>query len=409
MPGAAWWVEGAQGTVDRGAVGWAAIEPERVPLGEDTPFDLASLTKPLCTALLLALLEGEKRLDPGQPVSTWLEGMRGSAFSDASLYDLATHRSGLAAWRPLYLARVRPSGLRGPDRSRVARGGRRRDAVLGPRLHPARHGHRAGDRPAPGSPVPASKVVQPLGGPRIGFAAGDYSDAAATEKGNAYERRMAGAGGEGHPWRAAVLRGQVHDANAWGLAGVAGHAGLFGTIEAVAAVARELLRPARLPLGDEARERLIRPWPGDDGRTVGMVVAARSGAARGILPPTAPGHTGFTGTSLWLDPPSGRFFVLLTNRVHPEVGRRDFQRVRRGFHRLAVGAMRRHGPCTNSRMKPTRRRDALVVVGASNPRTDEPGPGKERIERAPVQPVVGGGDLDPAARSCWCWSPAGYR
>lgn len=335
MPGAAWWVEGPQGTIDRGAVGWAAIDPERRPLGEDTPFDLASLTKPLCTALLLALLEREKRLELGQPVSRWLEAMRSSAFSGASLLDLATHRSGLAAWRPLYL---HASDRRGY----VAQIARELPAVpAGQTLYSDLGYILLGMviEEATGQSLDRlfrERVAQPLGDPRIGFASGDYVDAAATEKGNAYEQRMAGADGEGHPWRGAVLRGHVHDANAWGLGGVAGHAGLFGTIEAVAAVARELLRPTGLPLGEAERERLLRSRPGDEGRTVGMVVAAHSGAARGILPSMAPGHTGFTGTSLWLDPPSGRFFVLLTNRVHPEVERRDFQRIRRGFHRLAV-------------------------------------------------------------------------
>ena len=180
------------------------------------------------------------------------------------------------------------------------------------------------------------RVVRVLGEPRIGFTSGDYTDAAATEQGNSYERLLAGAEGEAHPWRTAIPRGEVHDANAWGLGGVAGHAGLFGTIEAVATVARELLYPTRLPLGDAQRDALLRQRPGAEGRTVGMVVASYSRATSGILPPAAPGHTGFTGTSMWLDPASGRFFVLLTNRVHPVVERRDFQIIRRGFHRLAT-------------------------------------------------------------------------
>ncbi len=60
--------------------------------------------------------------------------------------------------------------------------------------------------------------------------------------------------------------------------------------------------------------------------------------AAGILPGDCPGHTGFTGTSLWLDPSRDLLFVLLANRVHPRVSSRNFQLVRRGFHRLAVRA-----------------------------------------------------------------------
>ena len=87
------------------------------------------------------------------------------------------------------------------------------------------------------------RVAEPLELPRAGFATrpAELSDAAATERGNAYEREMAGALGRGHAWRTQLIRGDVHDANAHGLGGAAGHAGLFGTVEEVARLARELL------------------------------------------------------------------------------------------------------------------------------------------------------------------------
>ena len=138
----------------------------------------------------------------------------------------------------------------------------------------------------------------------------------------------------GHRFRDRLLRGEVHDANAHGLGGVAGNAGLFGTAAEVARIAEEILSPGRLELGEGARRRLLRPVAG--GRTVGMGLAAASGATRGILPGEAPGHTGFTGTSFWLLPRSRGVLVLLTNRVHPHVPAWSFQPVRRGFHRVAV-------------------------------------------------------------------------
>ncbi len=173
---------------------------------------------------------------------------------------------------------------------------------------------------------------------RTGFAVepGAFGDAAPTERGNAYERGLAGPAGRAHGWRTGILRGQVHDANAHALGGAAGHAGLFGTAGEVARLGRELLRPERIPLGDRARGRLFDVVPKSLGRTVGMVAASGSMATRGLLPERAVGHTGFTGTSCWLDPDAGRLFVLLTNRVHPVVSDRDFQPVRRGFHRLAA-------------------------------------------------------------------------
>jgi len=178
-------------------------------------------------------------------------------------------------------------------------------------------------------------IAGPLGLNRIGFARAGcgFADAAATECGNRYEQRLADRLGAGHRWRADLLRGEVHDANAHGLGGVAGHAGLFGTAAEVAAIGQEILAPRRIGLSGPARERLLRPIV--DGRSAGFVAASHSRAARGILPDAAPGHTGFTGTSLWLLPEVDGVLVLLTNRVHPRVGSRDFQLVRRGFHRLA--------------------------------------------------------------------------
>ena len=185
------------------------------------------------------------------------------------------------------------------------------------------------------------RVAGPLGLSRTGFSSGArrFSDAAATERDNSYERSLAGERGRHFAWRDEIPRGEVHDANAHALGGVAAHAGLFGTASEVARIARELLRPGVLALDQDARRRLLQVVPPSRGRTVGMVVAAHARSARGILADDAPGHTGFTGTSLWLEPTVDRHYVLLTNRVHPRVPRREFQRLRRGFHRLAL----RHG------------------------------------------------------------------
>jgi CubicO group peptidase (beta-lactamase class C family) len=339
-PGAAWWVEGEGGPVSHGAVGRVRSEAPQDRLGEATPFDLASLTKPLSTALLLVLLERDGLLDLSRPASGFLGRLDGSAFANATLLDLATHRSGLVAWRPLYLRASDADGYVSQiaEESPAVPHGETLYSDLGYILlgqvieqatgRSLRHLFR-------------ELVSAPLRLARIGYAADrrDFPDAAATERGNAYERAMAGAAGDGHAWRTHVLQGEVHDANAHGLGGVAGHAGLFGTAAEVAAIVREIVCPSELGLDDSCRRRLLQPAAGSKGRSVGMVTAAFSRAARCILPDEAPGHTGFTGTSLWIDPGGRRFYVLLTNRVHPVVGRREFNMVRRGFHRAAVRAV----------------------------------------------------------------------
>jgi len=338
-PGAAWWVARGDRTVEAGALGHAVTTPGLEPLSVSTPFDLASLTKPLATATLLVLAEQDGLLDLGRPVGDHLEELAGSPWREATLLSLATHTSGLPAWKPLC---AEADSLDGYLR---AIAGTPRAVSTGTTLYSDLGYILLGEVIARVSGVPLARlfrqrIAEPLGLKRIGFAgsSGSFSDAAATEQGNGYERELAGPAGSRYAWREGLIRGTVHDANAHGLGGVAGHAGLFAPIDELARLGRELLRPGGLALREQARGRLLNVAAGSDGRSVGFVTASHSGAAVGILPDDAPGHTGFTGTSLWLDPSRDLLFVLLANRVHPRVPRRNFQLVRRGFHRLALEA-----------------------------------------------------------------------
>lgn len=342
-PGAAWWVERGDGLAHHGVLGAAVVTPERVGAVTGTPWDLASLTKSLVTGTLLALLEQRGVLEPERPAATWLPALRGSAYAEVSLLDLALHRARLAAWRPLYLEADSVEGYleRIAATPPAVRRGERLYSDLGYILLGAAIEAATGRGLAR---LFAEEVAAPLALERAGFpGTAPLDDAAATERGNAYERELAGAAGKGFRWRTHVLRGEVHDGNAHGVGGVAGHAGLFAPLEDVARLARALVRPSALGLSAQARARLFEEPPGGGGRTVGFELARVAPAARGVLAPALPGHTGFTGTSLWLDPAAGGFAVLLTNRVHPTVDRRGFQPVRRAFHRLAAPRLRGDG------------------------------------------------------------------
>jgi serine-type D-Ala-D-Ala carboxypeptidase len=339
MPGAAWWVEARGRVVSRGATGLAQCEPLAATAGEETPYDAASLTKPLVTGLLLALLGDEGVLDGVEPLERWVEEARGTPLATVSLLELARHEGGLPPWCPLYLRSRDRSGYlrqiagsaRSTDRGRCVYSdlgyialGVALERALGVDLG------RSFD----------TRIARPLGLPRAGFMGHGrtFADAAATERGNAYERTLAGPAGEFFAWRENVIRGEVHDGNAWGLGGLAGHAGLFVTAAEAATIAREMLAPRRLALGPRGRTSLlVAPSPG--ARSAGFVPARQSGAARGILRDSSPGHTGFTGTSLWLDPTVDGIYILLTNRVHPVVAPREFQRLRRAFHRIVRRAI----------------------------------------------------------------------
>jgi len=339
MPGAAWWVGDARGAIAVGVTGHAAIEPDLVPLRKDVPFDLASLTKPLATALLATILDRDEKLSLETPIGAVFPELRKSPFGGATLRDAATHRAGLPAWVALYLT------------------GTTRDAYVAAIASCERQGT-AGEtlysdlgyillgfalEIAAGAPLDrlfAERIARPLGLGRCGFAgrSGSFADAAAAECGNAYERTLAGPSAHDDRFRADIPRGQVHDGNAWGLGGIAGHAGLFGTAEDVAAIALAILDPCRIGLDAGALDPMLRPVvEGPGTRTVGFVRAEDAESVRGILPDDAVGHWGFTGTSLWIDATRPRVYVLLTNRVHPRVPQEPFKATRRGFHRLAAG------------------------------------------------------------------------
>jgi CubicO group peptidase (beta-lactamase class C family) len=334
MPGAVGAISGPSGTPTTWVLGHAALEPEPIDARIDTLYDLASLTKPLCTGLALVLLEEQGRCTLDAPAVEWLPELEGSAYANVSLLRFAAHKAGLPAWAPLYLS--------GSDSAGFLR------TIAGqPSADPTRPVYSdlgyiclgiAIERIA-GQALDVwfeENVAAVLELEQLGFATRiDCSSAAPTERGNDYERSLAGDSGDGHAWRRTLIQGRVHDGNAHALGGVAGHSGLFGALGDVLALASELIRPGRFQFGKRARSRLLGEALSGSGRTVGFVHAAASAAARGVFADDAPGHVGFSGSSLWLEPQRGWAYVLLTNRVHPVVDGQDFQPVRHGFHREA--------------------------------------------------------------------------
>jgi CubicO group peptidase (beta-lactamase class C family) len=130
-------------------------------------------------------------------------------------------------------------------------------------------------------------------------------------------------------WRGRLLQAEVHDANAAALGGVAAHAGLFGTAGAVGCVARWWLQQIHTPAGASFVRRSTVPG---SSRALGWDTMLPTSSCGSRMPASAVGHTGFTGTSLWLDPSRDLYFVVLTNRVHASRSSDAIQRVRREFH-----------------------------------------------------------------------------
>jgi CubicO group peptidase (beta-lactamase class C family) len=130
-------------------------------------------------------------------------------------------------------------------------------------------------------------------------------------------------------FREGVVWGEVHDGNAFRRGGVAGNAGLFGTARDVWLLARRWLEPVWLDLTADSTPELA------EARGLGWQGHRGAGSAIPAMSTRSFGHTGFTGTSLWIDPEAGRIAVLLTNRIHPEVREIAFNRVRQRFHAAA--------------------------------------------------------------------------
>jgi CubicO group peptidase (beta-lactamase class C family) len=316
--------------------GLRAVQPRQEPLAPGTIYDLASLTKPLVTALLVAhflekkqwrLEDAPRRFLPGFPLAVSLE-------------QLLTHSAGFKPWHPFYLYRPQDD-LRQMVLAVDELPGRRvAYSDVGYILLRHLLEKIAG---TPFAELAAQVLFAPLRLRRTFLRVPDRLKGlcAPTEAGNRFEREMAraehAAAAARFSWRTEVIRGDAHDANSFYAGGSAGNAGLFSTAREVLVLAREfhpatatLLRPETVSLFWQDRT----PWACQR-RTLGFQLNVSAGTSGGrALPAGAIGHSGFTGTSLWLEATPQRQWVLLSNRVHPRAGRANFNIVRRRLHQL---------------------------------------------------------------------------
>ena len=299
----------------------------------ETIFDLASLTKPIGTTSIVMDLTADGRVDPGEPLTGCFAEWRGGDREAATVQDLLEHASGLAA----RLVDPPPASRREFEHE-----------ICGLRLEYA----------------PRTKsIYSDLGFILLGFLAADRGGAPLSELFERIRRRIDGADAVlqyGIPESAADrtapteplaedirrgrrLVGEVHDNYAAALGGAAGHAGMFGTAEGVAAFARSMLRGARgdavvpPPFSPDLVSRATRKSSvAGSSRALGWDTMLPTSSCGTKLSPSAFGHVGFTGTSLWVDPPRDRYYVLLTNRVCGGGTEADIKEVRRAFHDAAA-------------------------------------------------------------------------
>jgi CubicO group peptidase (beta-lactamase class C family) len=291
IPGAVLGIVAADGTRDVRLAGAAQVEPERCPLTRETWFDLASLTKVIFTTSAILRLVDEGRIGLDDTLASVIPDLRQYNVADApertlTLRDCLSHQTHLPAVEPLYTYGQDPQTLRAFILQRAWAGGPPVYSDINFMLLGIAIERLTG----------RLLIEQPLR-PGLTFRP-DPQQCAATER---------------CAWRGRVMRGEVHDENAFALGGASGHAGLFGTPDGVLDYAASILdgsafsaagieairrrRSATRTVGFEAR---YPGWSGGDGCSEDTI-----------------GHTGFTGTGLWIDFSRGLAWTLLTNRVHP--------------------------------------------------------------------------------------------
>jgi CubicO group peptidase (beta-lactamase class C family) len=287
IPGAVLGVVTASGDRSVQAFGLAQREPVPAPMHRGTWFDLASLTKVLFTTPTVMRFVAERRIA--------LDDTLTAAIPDLRQYDMAaaerrltfrqclSHQTHLPAVEPLYSYGLEPATLRAFVLQRVWQPGPPLYSdinfmLLGIAIERLA-GCALGDLP-----LPDGLAWRP-----------DPGETAATER---------------CTWRGRVMRGEVHDENAFALGGAAGHAGLFGTIDGVLDAALRLLR------GVDARAAEMRTRQSAT-RCLGWEARHDAWSGGEACSDETIGHTGFTGTGVWIDFARGLAWSLLTNRVHP--------------------------------------------------------------------------------------------
>ena len=348
LPGAVVLVARNGGVVWRRAYGARAVEPAREVMTVDTIFDVASLTKVVATATSIMILVERGKVRLSDPLSTYIPEIKGEGRERITIELLLTHRSGYA---PDFDLKERWTGYDEAIKRLI------REPLRNPpgaRFVYSDIGYIAlGEvvRRASGLSLDefaGRNIFSPLGMRDTGFrpAPALRSRVAPTEKRRGQMSYLGDTSENAGPDADKWLRGEVHDPTSYRMGGLAGHAGLFSTADDLAIYAqmisnngeyrgKRILNP--LTVAEMTRPRLVTDtgWT----RGLGWDINTSFSTNRGELFPLGSfGHTGFTGTSIWIDPASGMFVIFLSNRVHPD-GKGDVARLRGRVATMAAGAI----------------------------------------------------------------------
>ncbi len=314
-------------SVGVGRIDWPADSPAPTA---NTLWDLASLTKVVGLTSAVLQLVGERRIDLDAPVQRYLPQFTGAGKEWVTVRHLLTHSSGLPSWRPLHKEAV------GADSALLLALATPLDRAPGDSMVYSDLGA-----------ITLGRLVERVSGQsldvylatRVFGPAGMYETMYRPP--DSLRSRIAPT--EYDPWRQRKVHGEVHDENARALGGVSGHAGLFSTAADMARFARLYLRGGVaggviiLPPAQIAEFTRVQNAT-QSHRALGWETPTGTNSAGDLLSPGSFGHTGFTGTSIWMDPRRGMFVILLSNRVNPTRENRRIGEVRTRLAHAAAAA-----------------------------------------------------------------------
>jgi serine-type D-Ala-D-Ala carboxypeptidase len=332
FPGAIAVVGTGQGVLATASAGMLDWQSSPAP-SMSTLWDLASLTKVVGLTSAMMLLVESRRIDLNAPVQRYIQEFSGRGKEAVTVRHLLTHSSGLPAWRPLY------KEAEGPEAALALAIATPLDTVPGLRMVYSDLGA-----------IILGELVARVSGQSFESFVRDrvFTPLGMQETMFRPPERLRGriAPTEVDPWRQRHLRGEVHDENAFALGGVSSHAGLFST-------ATDLVRLARMYLNGGAldgRQFLTtatidlfttRQDSALSHRALGWETPNGTNSAGRLMSKRSFGHTGFTGTSFWVDRERGVFVILLSNRVNPTREHRGITGVRTAVADAVMGAVSR--------------------------------------------------------------------
>ncbi len=350
FPGAAYYVR-KNGVEETGYVGRQTYCPDSSPVDATTLWDLASLSKVVSTTTLVMLAVQRGRLDIDWPISNVIPEFGVEDKGSITIRNLMVHNSGLVAFRPYYktcstraevLTSIYAEKLIYPTGSKMVYSDLSMilvDEIL----------TRINGRPLDQQFL--EEVARPLSLPQIGyFFLGKSTSAKEMSRNHCAPTERT------EPWRRSMRRqrhgdlesirlyghdpeyihGEVHDPTATAMGGVAGHAGLFSNLSCLVAFCKNLCVSSPKIIPHDVRDLFVVKQSQQSSRALGWDTKSPIGSSAGtVMGPKSYGHTGFTGTSIWIDPESGNLAVLLANRVHPSALNSKLLSLRPVFHDAA--------------------------------------------------------------------------